>query len=350
MIYHFLSLKHAGFPQSLSDILRHDWGIEPIRLNNLVAKGGCFSETDYLMQSILDSSIDVDKVSYLIYDSYYSGPRYGLGIDLDGFLAALVAIPANEERHRHAQIGVSATGIVPAEGIISARYAMFSRVYWHHFNRAIIAMLSYAASRIFLSNKNPYSFNQYIKATVGFSDMDAVRLFENRLKDVIKNEPSRPTSNLLTGLVNGTRDVYKRLLTFSARPGSTKAAIHNYLISLGFPQLEDLRRQLIREISKIIKATLKDSDVLFDIPRAEKTSDNMKPLFVFDEEAEQPYEEIKYLSRVIESLSVEFEHITKKSRIFMSPELDELLIKDRNKANAVKKETEKFLLSKVKPK
>jgi uncharacterized protein len=277
MAEHFLTLRPSGGGPSISDLLRKKWHLDMDALVRVISKKTAKSETERIIQSMLDGPIDVDKVSYLLYDSYFTGARYGLGIDLDGLLSSLVAIPPDLEAGRHSQIGLSDDGIVAGEGVISARYSMFSRVYWHHFNRAIMAMVTYAAAKVFLPPLKACTFDEYIAKTFGYSDPDALTYISGLLDQAIAKSGGKTISNPLSGLLDGTRAVHRRFLTFSGRPGSETAKVHLWLTSRDFGELESTRREILEKLSKTLHLQLEDSDVLLDVPRAGKTADMIPP-------------------------------------------------------------------------
>jgi|GEM_PF-3664400 len=334
MSEHFLKHRRRKHP-SLANLLEQSGWIDVDRLIRLLSRKKLQTEVDYFIRSMLDGSLDVDKVSYLLYDSYYTGARYGLGVDLDSFLSSLVAIPP--EGDRHSQIGIVSTGVVAAEGVISARYSMFSRVYWHHFNRAIMAMLKYATAKIFLGRER-ISFQRYIDDTFSFSDIDALRYLHNHLGKVIPNKEFNP----LKGLLDGSRRVHRRLLTFSGHKNSKTAHIYKKLGKYNFKDLERQRLIILRKLGAVFGQKLEDSEVLFDVPKSEKTKDTMDDLFVYDPDS-KAYNNLSGLSGVALALCEEFESHTKKCRILVSARLGEILDADEEKARKARAKIEDYL-------
>jgi serine/threonine protein kinase len=334
MSKYFLNRPGKGNKPKLADVLEKGWGIDVEKLGRVLWKEPRQTDAEHLIRSMLDGAIDIDKVSYLLYDSYFTGARYGLGIDLDGLLSSLVAIPPDASSERETQIGVSDAGVVAAEGVISARYSMFSRIYWHHFNRAIIAMLKYAAAKIFLSSKRGCSFDGYINDTFGFSDLDAVHYLHDRLGRVVSLKGPNP----LEGILDGSRTVHRRFLTFSGEPGSKTGAIYRHLMGHkgDLEALEGLRLTVLEKLEIELGEKLKDHDVLFDVPGSEKTSDLLKELFVYDPHDPEKYKKLRDLSDVTRALCDEFDNLTKKCRIYIAAGLREKLDRDDKIAKRVK--------------
>jgi HD superfamily phosphohydrolase len=335
MCEHFLNYSADGLPM-MADLLGKDKWMDVDRLVNLLSRKPLKSEVDFLLRSMLDGALDVDKVSYLLYDSYFTGARYGLGIDLDGFLSSLVAVPP-QSNNEHSQLGIKSDGVVAAEGVISARYSMFSRVYWHHFNRAIMAMLKYVTARLFIPGK--LSFDDYINDTLMSSDIDAVRYLHQK----ITGTPSGRNCDLLLGLLDGSRRVHRRLLTFSARGVTGK--LYRHLVKQDLEKLENLRREVLAIIQKQCGEDLEDFDVLFDVPKSEKTADNLEDLFVREPEGPSggKYRKLSTVSGVAKALCDEFDNHTKKCRVLISARLGEKLDMDKTKSEAVRAEVESYL-------
>jgi HD superfamily phosphohydrolase len=343
MAEYFLALSRPS-RGSIKKLLGEKWGIDVNRLTRLISKQDPQTETESFLQSMLDGPIDVDKVSYLLYDSSFSGARYGLGIDVDGLLSSLVAIPP--EPGRHGQMGIEQGGLVAAEGVISARYSMFSRVYWHHFNRGIMAMLGYAAAKTFLSPTRVCPFRKYIEDTFCFSDIEATRYIANALDEVISRTNGPRPSNPLGGLLDGSRAVHRKLLAFTGT-GST-STIHSYLTSRSFSQLEALRLDLLRAVEQAVHVKLQDSDLLLDVPRIEKTTDQLKPLYVYGPEGVPPYQKLSELSGVVKSLCEEFVDIIKECRAYLSHGVYNELEGKKGGLTTVRDEIERILSNRAK--
>ena len=105
------------------------------------------SATDHLLRGILSGPLDMDKLDYLPRDAHGCNVPYG-GVDTTRLIDALgiAAVPETVIRHGAAQPGgdrivVGSKGVSALHSLINARQAMFDNVYWHHTNRACMAML-----------------------------------------------------------------------------------------------------------------------------------------------------------------------------------------------------------------
>ena len=111
-----------------------DWGVTKERVAKIVSEE--IYEEVYeagFVRELISSAWDVDKMDYLLRDSLYCGVQYGkydLERLLDTFTLRL------EDSSENLQLGVDYGGIHAVEGLILARYFMFTQVYFHAVRRA----------------------------------------------------------------------------------------------------------------------------------------------------------------------------------------------------------------------
>lgn len=107
---------------------------------------------DGVLHSIIDGPMDADKLDYLRRDSLHAGVFCSSGIDIERFFESLrVCVDTNGATEDPvAAVGVSEKGIAPLETIITARYHLFSSVYWHRTVRCITATLQRVLAEIAL--------------------------------------------------------------------------------------------------------------------------------------------------------------------------------------------------------
>jgi len=96
------------------------------------------SKPSYLSQ-LLNSTIDVDQLDYLMRDAYYTGVAYGM-IDLQRLLQTIMIHKGNLTMMRK--------GVNVVENILMARALMYSSVYFHKTVRIAELMLSRALEEI----------------------------------------------------------------------------------------------------------------------------------------------------------------------------------------------------------
>ena len=110
-----------------------------------VIRGGTFDKP-YLGQ-ILNSTIDVDQLDYLVRDAYYTGVAYGM-IDIERLLQTILIHDDN--------LTIKKKGVGVVENILMARSLMYSSVYFHKTVRIAELMLSKAIETI--PDPEPFKF------------------------------------------------------------------------------------------------------------------------------------------------------------------------------------------------
>ena len=113
---------------------------------------GKTKQNPYLGQ-LLNSTIDVDQLDYLLRDAYYTGVAYGM-IDIQRLLQTLVV-------HK-GLLAVERKGVGVVESILMARGLMYSSVYFHKTVRIAELMLSKAIEMI--QDIQPFEFFRLIDA------------------------------------------------------------------------------------------------------------------------------------------------------------------------------------------
>ncbi len=117
--------------QSVNNILEKN-KIEKNEIVNIIR--GETNKKPYLSQ-ILNSTIDVDQLDYLIRDAYYTGVAYGM-IDIERLIQTLLINDNN--------LAIIRKGVSVVESILMARGLMYSSVYFHKTVRISELMLSKA--------------------------------------------------------------------------------------------------------------------------------------------------------------------------------------------------------------
>ena len=86
-----------------------------------------------IWRPLVTSQLDADRCDYLLRDSLHSGVSYGR-YDLDRILAT-ISLGLNETDDP--VVAIEEGGWHAAEGLIIARYSMFTQVYFHHTRQAL---------------------------------------------------------------------------------------------------------------------------------------------------------------------------------------------------------------------
>lgn len=80
-----------------------------------------------ILSQIVSSELDVDRLDYLVRDSYFSGARYGQ-VDVHWLISHMLAHPVEGE----VTLGLDARALYAFDDFLIARHHMFLMVYFHH--------------------------------------------------------------------------------------------------------------------------------------------------------------------------------------------------------------------------
>jgi hypothetical protein len=152
----------------------------------------------YLSQ-LLNSSIDVDQLDYLIRDAYYTGVAYGM-IDIERFLQTLII--------NNKKLAVRKKGVGVVENILMARTLMYSSVYFHKTVRIAELMLSKAIEMI--DDKEPFEFFKMTDAEL-INDLKKMESFQYEIairlkyRELFKQAYAASESNLDKKSINAIK-------------------------------------------------------------------------------------------------------------------------------------------------
>ncbi|AEE91891.1 Metal dependent phosphohydrolase [Tepidanaerobacter acetatoxydans Re1] len=121
---------------------------------DILTKGPTSSERAF-WRHLISGQLDADRADYLLRDSYHAGVNYGR-YDLKRILRTLTVI--NEPETDNFSIGINKSGWHAAEGLIIARYQMFTQVYFHHTRRAYDNHISEAIKTLLKSETKKDTF------------------------------------------------------------------------------------------------------------------------------------------------------------------------------------------------
>jgi HD superfamily phosphohydrolase len=226
-------------------------GLHPGRVADLVDPPRDHSglpHCDTLLIRLLSGPLDVDKLDYLPRDARACNVPYG-GVDVSRLLGSLCILASTDSR----QLGVSDKGISPLNSLLHARQEMFDNVYWHHTNRAMMAMLLRAAQEAMEAGQ--------LRPTQLDGQDDA------SLLEFLGQKPMpEGTRDLVFAL--RMRQPYKVLMEVSARAGK----LFSLLDALFWDQPKRRRVELAlaNALRKALAVPVGSHEVLLDIPKPEK--------------------------------------------------------------------------------
>ena len=225
-------------------------GLNPGRVADLVdpPRDHPLPASDLLLIRLLSGPLDVDKLDYLPRDARACNVPYG-GVDVTRLLGSLSILTVGD-RYR---LGVTDKGISPLNSLLHARQEMFDNVYWHHTNRAMMAMLLRAVQEAMGAGQlKPGDL-------AGHDDASLLALFSR--------EPMPEGTRELVDALRMRRP-YKVLLEVSARAGK----LFSLLDALFWDQPKRRRVEigLAATLDAALDIPVQPHDILIDIPKPEK--------------------------------------------------------------------------------
>lgn len=234
----------------LARLLADLWKVNPARVAWLVEPDGePLDSRDRLVQGLLSGPLDVDKLDYLPRDARACHVPYG-GVDTARLLSALRVVEVDGMQ----RIGIDEKGISPLHSLINARQEMFDNVYWHHTNRACMAMLLRAVQ----------------DAVIGGLPASELTLHTDSSLVERLSQPDVPhtTRDLIERI--RYRRIYKRAVQVSARAGE----LYRHLGSLFHDQAR--RREVELDVARRLRVETGidagEAGILIDIPKPERWS------------------------------------------------------------------------------
>jgi hypothetical protein len=224
--------------------------LDPGRVADLVdpPRGMGLAGLDALLVRLLSGPLDVDKLDYLPRDARACNVPYG-GVDLSRLLGALRVLRTPEGR----RLGVGEKGISPLGSLLHARQEMFDNVYWHHSNRAMMAMLLRAVQEAL---------------EAGALRPDALRGLDDASLLALLGGDGMPAG--ARALVDSLRlrRPYKVLLEISSRAGR----VYSQLDALFWDQAKRRRVEiaLAEHVGAALGREVAPYEVLVDVPKPEK--------------------------------------------------------------------------------
>lgn len=140
----------------------------------------------HILNFLMDSELDCDKMDYLLRDSHYCGVNYG-HYDLERLLSA-IDIGAAFDDETVKVIAVHEDGLHAFEEFVLARYFMFLQVYFHKTRRILDMSLQRYLKKALRNGHYPKDTKKYLEwnddrvlqSMAKHGDMEEVRHFTER--------------------------------------------------------------------------------------------------------------------------------------------------------------------------
>jgi len=241
--------------RELGPILRQAWGLDPARVAAMVDPAGRdLAPADRVLRGVLSGPLDMDKLDYLPRDARSCNVPYG-GVDTARLIDALRIVDLGAELGSDdgERIVVGDKGISPLHSLINARQEMFDNVYWHHTNRACMAMLLRAVQEALLAGA---------VAPRALTDHDDASLLA-----LLAGEGMPAPTRRLTAALRERR-VHKRAVEVSARATELYGRLGNLYFDPAARREVECR--LAAALAADLGQAVPPEAVLIDIPKPEK--------------------------------------------------------------------------------
>jgi HD superfamily phosphohydrolase len=235
----------------VAPILEREWGVDPERVARFIYPGQDeLPPVDRLLRGILSGPLDVDKLDYLPRDAAACHVPYG-GVDTARLIDSLRIADVGEEGEPRIVVGEK--GVSPLHSLINARQEMFDNVYWHHTNRACMAMLLRAIQEGLLAGA--------ITADELTRHDDA-----SLLAFLAQPDMPAPTRRLTAALRD--RRFHKRAVEISSRASDLHIRLGALFHNPGARRLVELA--LVDRLREMTGEDVPEEAILIDIPKPEK--------------------------------------------------------------------------------
>lgn len=301
-----LTKPHSGqlpLDEVVSDTLEHN----PERLHRILESPweAQTSEEDRIISSLIDSGVDLDKLSYLRLDSERSGLGFAGGIDVRGLLEAMCIVKyvrrdEGREVDQGLHLAFHESSLSLIEALAIARTRAFHDLYWCSENRAMMAQVLACARAIRNATGNSEVLNDLMVSSRGETEFAVLR----RLDEVAEEE---------LGYGFGLASL------FDVLRGSKPVLVHSSsrytdrLRRLTPVARQEFETHLRQKLDEIIPG-MRSSVVMVDVPR--RSLDLGGRIVVVDGEG-RPGDAVE-MSEILKVQQERLRKLSERTRIFVS--------------------------------
>ncbi|WEU41000.1 MAG: HD domain-containing protein [Candidatus Odinarchaeum yellowstonii] len=278
VLHKFFKINHEDMTRKLiregelKDIIK-DAGYEPEKISRL-AIGQLKEKNKEYLDQILRSTVDADKMDYIVRDSYHTGAGYSA--DVWRLIYTMEAV--------NNKLSVSSTAIYTLEAFLLARVESFKSIYFHKTARAAQIMIGKALVNAYEENPffSPNNLDEYIE------------LNDYTVWSILKN--SKRAAKIIDDLEHRRllKSVYENIVI-------TKEKLASRIFSK-----EQVKTSIEREIA--VEAGVSEDDVLIDsplvpsVPYASSSKDERFEVPIFDKKTSNLLESGGETSKIIEAM------------------------------------------------
>lgn len=260
---------------------------------------------DVLIQSMLQSSLDVRVLDFVRRDSHHLGIISGDIFDLDEILPHLTVY-----NHR---LGLKATGVSVAEHIVSLRYWLFSRAYWNKPNRSFFAMCRYVFSRLHDASEDCITPSE-----ITFINQDQMLLL---MEEKCRRNDLFSALSVVERLRSSENRIYK--VIYEGNRQAVGGAVFDWIQSenSSFDQFDQFAAQLTGLVAPLCDQWCDDREPPFimDFPTEPGKTKLGEDIYVTSDRF--PVEKLTDTSPIAEGVNKSFRDQMSKIRIYRNPDI-----------------------------
>lgn len=203
--------KEIIHSDNIRKLIEEEWEVNPETLSNIIV-GKHIKDGTILINSFINSVLDIDKIDYLLRDSIHCGVEYGKGLDIERLLDSLYIDPNNHK------ICLTDKGKSCLLSILTCRNVMYQEIYWHKTVRACDAMFK-------------RFFYEYIKERI--DDVETIKRYFTFSDDYFIGELYRKAKR--------NEDLFQLIIAFAFKGRSLYKPAYIFYQSTGHEELVDTK-------------------------------------------------------------------------------------------------------------
>ena len=320
---------NTGFKFSLLDTVNEYFSVDTEVVKKIIcgSKSGFQNPEIQLVNSLLNSSIDVRVLDFLQRDPHHLGMSNGFQFDFESLINFLTTY--------NNKIAIQSPGVSYVEQVISSRYWLYKNIYWNEPNRSYTSMLK----QVIFNLQTKPEFEEKLLSKFMFSTpLGLLDYFE----EVAINMPK--TLDIIS-LINSNRPrIFKRVFLINkSEEDSILSGICDTISKMKYSQLDELRMELEEKIGEIIPFDKKKTNLLIDIPTDENTKLG-KDINVIKYDLKPT--KLTNLSGIVNGINNYFDSHLQWLRVYIHPQYKRELYENSNK-KLVENTIKEFLVRKL---